>query len=184
MKIAVIALVSMLLAPTLFASEKPARLTTSVVRTGALVESINAETRELRLVGTDGRLFTLHVDDRVENFDQIQPRDRIVVEYEESVAVVVSPGHRGELQDADIAMLETAAKGDRPGLLAKEATIIQATVISLDVEGRWATLQLADGSTRRIQPSPEVDLNMIDIGDRVTAVVTHAVAISVSPPKE
>ncbi|MCZ6869280.1 MAG: hypothetical protein O7G84_07255, partial [Gammaproteobacteria bacterium] len=61
------------------------------MQTGAIVEAVNKETRELKLIGPDNRRFTVVADELVRNFDQIKPRDRITVEYLESIAIVVSP---------------------------------------------------------------------------------------------
>ncbi len=83
------------LAATVNAAEtsvaKPSRIVTAMVKSGAIVEAVNKETRELKIIDARGNRFTVVANELVRNFDQIEPRDRIVVEYLESVALVVAP---------------------------------------------------------------------------------------------
>ena len=75
--------------------EKPARVVKSVLKSGAIVEAVDRETREIKLVGPDGRRFTVVAGPEVRNFAQSDPRDRIVVQYTESIAIVVTAMYGG-----------------------------------------------------------------------------------------
>jgi hypothetical protein len=100
-------------APT--STAKPGRVMTTMVKSGAIVEAVNKETREVKLIDPQGNRFTVVADELVRNFDQIEPRDRVVVEYLESVALVVAPeGSEPPIENADL--LEVAAAGDKPGV--------------------------------------------------------------------
>jgi len=157
--------------------QKPGRVTTSTIRSAAIVEAVNKETRELKVIDASGRRFTMVVDDLVDNFDQIEPRDRIVVEYLESIAVVVVPAGTPTMNDG--MAVELAPLGDRPGIKSVETFMVSATVESLNLSDRIATLRYEDGTTRTIKVADDVPLDLVDIGDEVRFRITEAVAISV-----
>ncbi len=162
--------------------EKPARITTSFVKTGAIVEAVDKETRQIKLIGPDGRRFSVIARDEVRNFDQIDPRDRVVLEYAESIAIVVRPQGSKPLE-GQLELIDVAAPGEKPRLAGLETRAVTATLVALDRTSRRATLQLPDGSTRAIRTAPNARLDLVDVGDEVTAVITQAFAISVVEPE-
>ncbi len=156
---------------------KPARFMTSMVRTGAIVENVDKETRELKLIDASGRRFTTRVDDEVKNFDQIQPRDRIVVDYLESLAITVVPKGSPELGQG--MAVEVAGKGQKPAVRAVETVMTRAQVLKLDLSDRRATLLFEDGSVDTIKVAADTPLELVSVGDEVRFRVTHAMAVSV-----
>lgn len=57
----------------------PGRVITSTARHEAIVESVNRETREIRVLDAEGKLHTFVAGDMVANFDQIEPDRKSVV---------------------------------------------------------------------------------------------------------
>ena len=163
--------------------QKPARVITSVVKSGAIVEAVDKESRELKLIAADGRRFTVVAGPEIRNFDQIEARDRIVVEYTESIAIVVTPKGTEGVEGA-VGMVDVAAEGDKPGIAGLETVAVTATVAALDRDSRRATLELPDGSTRSIRAAADARLDLVDVGDQVTAVITESRAVSVVEPPE
>ena len=157
--------------------QKPGRVVTSTVRSAVIVEAVDKETRELKLIDASGRRFTIVVDDLVANFDQIEPRDRIVVEYLESIAILVLPAGAPAMGDA--MAVELAPLGGKPGITGVETFMVRATVESLNLSDRIATLRYEDGTTRRIKVADDVPLDLVDVGDEVRFRITEAIAISV-----
>ena len=157
--------------------QKPGRVVTSTVRSTAIVEAVDKETRQLKVIDASGRRFTMVVDDVVANFDQIEPRDRIVVEYLESIAVVAVPAGTPAMGEG--MAVELAPLGGKPGITGVETFMVSATVESLNLSDRIATLRYEDGSTRTIKVADDVPLDLVDIGDEVRFRITQAVAVSV-----
>ena len=157
--------------------QKPGRVVTSTVRSAAIVEAVNKETRELKVIDADGRRFTMVVDDLVVNFEQIEPRDRIVVEYLQSIATVVVPAGAPAMGEG--MAVELAPVGSKPGVTGVQTFVVSATVESLNLSDRIATLRYEDGSTKTIKVADEVPLDLVDVGDEVRFRITEAVAISV-----
>jgi len=77
------------------------------------------------------------------------------------------------------AAVELAPLGAKPGVTAVETFVVKATVGSLNLTDRIATLRYEDGSTRTIKVADDVPLDLVDVGDEVRLRITEAVAISV-----
>jgi len=155
----------------------PGRVVTSTARREAIVESINKETREIRVVDANGKIHKFVVGDMVANFDQIEPRDRIVTEYLESVAVFVAPAGTPALGDAGL--VEVAPLGEKPGMAMADTYMVAAKVDAIDTATRIVTLRGDDGFQTAIRVADDVDLANVKVGDEVRMRVTEAVAISV-----
>ncbi len=158
----------------------PGRVTTSTVRSAAIVEAVNKETREIKVIDASGRRYSFIASDMVANFDQIEPRDRIVTEYLESVAIFVTPAGAPELGDATA--VELAPLGDKPGFAAVDTFMVKATIEALNETDRVALLRGEDGRTRSVKVADDVPLDMIEVGDEVRMRITEAIAISVVEP--
>jgi hypothetical protein len=155
----------------------PGRVITSMERREAIVESVNKETREIRVLDSDGKLQRFVAGDMVANFDQIEPRDRIVTEYLESVAVFVVP--EGTPTLGDMGLIEVAPLGDKPGVAVADTFVVAAKIDAIDADARMVTLRGEDGFQTPIRVADDVDLEQLVVGDEVRMRVTEAVAISV-----
>ena len=155
----------------------PGRKITNTVLREAIVEAVNHETREIKVIDADGQRHTFIAGDMVRNFDQIEPRDRIVTEYQESVAIFVVPAGTPEFGDATA--VDLAPPGDKPGFAAADSYMVSATIEAIDPVNRTATLLGDDGEEVTISLSDDVPLEGIEVGDEVRMRVTEAIAISV-----
>ncbi len=116
-------------------------------------------------------------DKAVRYFDQIEPRDRIVMEYLESIAILVAPTGAPPMGSA--AAVEVAPLGNKPGVSGVKTFMVKATIDSLNVTDRIATLKLKDGGSQTIKVAEDVPLELVSVGDEVRLRITRAVAISV-----
>ena len=155
----------------------PGRVVTSTARREAIVESVNRETREIRVVDAEGRIHTFVAGDMVANFDRIEPRDRIVTEYLESVAVFVAPEGMPVLGDAG--MVEVAPQGEKPGVMMADTFMVAATIDAIDPAERLVTLRDDEGFQTTTRVADDIELDDFQVGDQVRMRVTEAVAISV-----
>jgi hypothetical protein len=155
----------------------PGRVITSTARREAIVESVNKETREIKVVDSNGKIHSFVAGDMVANFDQIEPRDRIVTEYLESVAVFVAPAGTPEL--GDMGLVEVAPLGEKPGVAIADTFMVAAKIDAIDTSERLVTLRGDDGFQTAIRVADDVDMDTFKVGDEVRMRVTEAVAISV-----
>ena len=166
-----------------FAEEdvKPGRVVTGMIKSEVIVEKIDYDTREISVIDATGRRFTVVADDAVTNIDQIQPRDRIVTEYMESVAIFVTPQGAPELPNA--AMGAINPEGTEPGAAGLESNMLKASVKTIDRDSRRVTLEDENGYTSSFRVAPETRLDLVDVGDEVRVRLTRAVAVTVEAPK-
>lgn len=155
----------------------PGRVVTSTARREAIVESVNKETREIKVVDANGKVHKFVAGDMVANFDQIEPRDRIVTEYLESVAVFVVP--KGTPSMGDMGLVELAPLGDKPGVAMADTYMVAATVDAIDADTRLVTLRGEDGFQTAFRVADDIELKDLKVGDEVRMRVTEAVALSV-----
>lgn len=155
----------------------PGRVITSTARREAIVESVNKETREIKVVDANGKIHKFVAGDMVANFEQIEPRDRIVTEYLESVAVFVVP--KGTPSMGDTGLVEVAPLGEKPGMAMADTYMVAATIDAIDTDTRVLTLRGADGFQTVLRVADDVDLGEVKVGDEVRTRVTEAVAIKV-----
>lgn len=162
-------------------TSKPARVLSTLIKRAAIVESVNPDTRELKLLDAQGNRFTVVADESVRNFDQIKPRDRIVAEYLESVAVVIAPkGSKPPVEDASA--WNVAEAGDKPGVAGVETRLVVATVQAINAVDRLLTLETEDGGVRTVKVSDQAELHLVEIGDQVRLRITTAIAMRVVAP--
>jgi hypothetical protein len=161
---------------------KPARVVSTLVKTAAIVEAVDKSSRELKLINARGERFTVVADDSVLNFDQIEPRDRIVTEYLESVAIIVAPAGSSPLI-GDAVALEVAPRNDKPGVTGVDTRVVVATVTALNFADRLATLELENGEVRTIKVSEDARLDLVEVGNQVRLRMTRAVAVNVVKPE-
>ena len=57
--------------------------------------------------------------------------------------------------------------------------MVKATIVSLSMTDRIATLKLEDGGSRTIKVAEDAPLELVGVGDEVRLRITQAVAISV-----
>jgi len=155
----------------------PGRVITSTARREAIVESVNKETREIKVVDANGKIHKFVAGDMVANFDQIEPRDRIVTEYLESVAVFVVP--EGTPEMGDMGLVEVAPLGEKPGMAMADTYMVAARIDAVDADSRVVTLRGKDGFQTALRVADDVELANLKVGDEVRMRVTEAVAISV-----
>ena len=155
----------------------PGRVITSTARREAIVESVNKETREIKVLDANGKIHKFVAGEMVANFDQIEPRDRIVTEYLESVAVFVVP--EGTPEMGDMGLVEVAPLGEKPGMAMADTYMIAARVDAVDTDTRIVTLRGKDGFQTAIRVADDIELANLKVGDEVRMRITEAVAISV-----
>lgn len=153
----------------------------------AKVKAVDLKTRELTLVGPSGDVFTVHAGDAVQNLAQVKPGQIVIAHYYASVAYVLSKPSATAPDNTSMIAAARADKGQLPGGVMAEKTVVTGTVVSVDMAGH--KLQLVNPTGGRIitldvkDPQRQKDLAMVQVGDKLTTVITQAVAIGIEPAK-
>jgi hypothetical protein len=152
------------------------------MRTGAIVEAIDYATREVRLIGAEGERFTIVANPAIEHLDKIKARDRVEIEYLESIAIVVAP-HDSQPLMGDGALLRVSGRGtDEPELTEVSTHLVVGYIQAIDATARTATLKMDDGTVRTVPVAADARLDLVAVGDQVRLRVTEAMAIAIRKP--
>jgi hypothetical protein len=168
------------------ATANPGMGVATVITLNATVTAIDQETREVSLRGEDGEEITIKASDQVQNLSQVEVGDHVQVAYYESVNVeVLGPDHAVP-PATEIATLETAAPGEKPGGAMQRALSVVATIESIDKDHETVTLKGPAGNTRTVKVRNPANLEKVAVGDKVMITLTQSVAVDVNqaPAKE
>lgn len=139
---------------------------TKVARVTAKVEALDRTARTIKLRGSKGAT-SFFAGPEVRGFDQIRAGDYVVVRYLEPVLVDIRKGGSGTPQRVEAGPEGTARR-----------VTVAADVVAKDAAKRTVTLR-GPQQTREVKAASGEQLKQIQVGDRVEATYTEAVAISI-----
>ncbi len=149
----------------------------------ATIKSIDTSTRAVTLVGPTGETETVVAGPAV-RLELWKAGDTVNVKYYRSVAFVVStPGEPVPQNQVDAV---AARPVHAPGGVVVKQTVITGTVVGIDLTAY--TVELVNPSGGQIvtvevtDPVRRAHLSMLKVGDRITAVISEALAVTMSPP--
>jgi bifunctional DNA-binding transcriptional regulator/antitoxin component of YhaV-PrlF toxin-antitoxin module len=148
----------------------------------ATIVDIKKKERQLTLRDEKGAELVVIAGDEVRNFAQIKKGDIVEVEYRRAVASSLE-----KASDATVAgqtsAVERAPAGAKPGMAAMQTSSIVATVLEIDTKNRLLTAQGPRGGIVTVKvPAEMKTFDSLKKGDKVSAVYSEAVAISVKSP--
>lgn len=147
----------------------------------ATVTAIDAASRKVTIVSSEGKPTTVKCSPEVINFDQIHVGDLVKVTVTAELAVAMADADAPR-SDSGAGLVALAPKGAKPGGLMAETQQYTATVTGINLKRHEASLLFPDRSTRTFAVRKDVDLNQRKVGEQVAISVTVAVAISVEKP--
>lgn len=151
-----------------------------MITTAGVVQSVDLETRELSLVGSDGNLVVLTAGDQVKRLDEVDVGDMIVVEHYVSLAADVREPTPEE-EANPLIVLDTTARAPAsapPGVT--ELVMIQAvvTVEGIDRPTQTVTIKGPRGNYLIVDVVDPTRLEKLNVGDKALITYTEAVVIS------
>lgn len=143
------------------------------------VVGINREDRTLLLKNPDGEIYSVKVPEIAQNFDQIEVKDTITINYHESVALYLVKTTEQPSLDAGV-IQSRSDLGEKPAGVVAKTIDVSATVMEIDREKRSVKLELPDGQevTTNVNPSLK-SFKTLKKGDSVHVRYTQALAVSV-----
>ncbi|MDS4031251.1 MAG: hypothetical protein RKO66_14435 [Candidatus Contendobacter sp.] len=147
----------------------------------ATVQAINLQTREVTLKDQKGRVFTIKVSDEVRNLPQVKVDDRVVVTYQQDLAIYLTGRvGTGISTRTDAVSAGRAQPGQLPAGVVRDTTRITANIISVNKQKRQV---LVRGATRTVQVKvpPDFDITRFKVGQEVEAEFVQELAIVVKP---
>ncbi len=147
------------------------------------VTEINADTRELTLMGTNGGLVTITASEAVERFDEIAVNDVLKFEYYTYMKAEFREPTAEETAEPLVVMAEGGKAPEGMDPAAVVGAIVKA-VVSIEVLNRpnmTATVRGPKGNYVTIQMEDEALITELKIGE--VFILTYAEAVAVSLEK-
>ncbi|WP_116132502.1 hypothetical protein [Tropicimonas sp. IMCC34043] len=155
--------------------------TTESVSLNGTIESIDAKNRLFTVRG-DTATVTFRAGPQVKNFGELEPGDRISLDYFESVAVgMANPNDPGDATGEVVTA--RAAPGQRPGAGMAGTLTGVVEFLSYDRRTHLAKVRLDDGTERTVTVPREMRVfaEARNPGDRVAVVIEQEMAVAVRP---
>jgi hypothetical protein len=152
---------------------------TAVHTLTAKVVSIDAETREVVLMGEDGVELELVASEKTRNLDQVNPGDTVNAKVVDRVSIELVKGDKLQAMDLNIDSNAQAEEGEMPARAAIETTVNVYTVEAIDIEANTFKLRNAEGEVDEFTARDPANLAKAAIGDAVVVTTTEAMAVEV-----
>lgn len=148
----------------------------------ATIVGIKKKERELTLRDETGAEFVVTAGKEVRNFAQIKKGDVVEVEYHRAAATMLEKASEANVA-GQASTIERAPAGSKPGMRAMHTSSIVASVVEIDAKNRLLTLQGPQGNIVTVKVPVEMKaFDSLKKGDRISAVYSEAVAVSVKTP--
>jgi hypothetical protein len=158
----------------------------AAVSFAAKIRSIDPATREIVLVGREGNQVRV-IAGPVVHLERLKPGDTVNVKYYRSVAFLVSaPQSSGGAPPPPASITAALARPtEAPGGVGVRVIKVSGLVVGIDPAAQTVDLVPAGGggvyTVEVTDPERAARLSQLHVGDTVTAVVSEALAISISP---
>ncbi|MDC4224792.1 MAG: hypothetical protein MPW15_11330 [Candidatus Manganitrophus sp.] len=147
----------------------------------AAVKAIDKANRMVTLQTSDGQTKTVQVPEEAKNFDQIKVGDKVTMDYLQTVAVDIRKAGEPKPPSARTSV-EVAPKGEKPSGRMVRTQEMTANVEAVDPDKHTVTLKGPEGNSTTIAVDPQVNLDKINVGDKVDVQYTEALALKVTSP--
>ncbi len=148
----------------------------------AKITALDPGTRAITLTGASGESVTIIAGPAV-RFDQLKVGDSVNAQYYRSIAFAVAGPGGTAPDDGSAAAIARPVQG--PGGVVFTLTRISATVVGIDLASHSiSVVDPSGGAVRTIvvtDPGRIAILPTLNVGDTVTATVSQALAVSITP---
>lgn len=148
-----------------------------------VIIAIDPTTRVVSIKGEKGHVVDITNPPEVKNFDQLKVGDIVSVEYRRSIALALKRGGSGIRSEVETTATASAAAGEKPGGAEVRRRTIVANVLSVNHKAQTITVKGPKNRVVDVKVNDPQVLKEVKKGDQVVAVVTDAVAVSVTPGK-
>lgn len=164
-------------------AETPTAVEAELVTIEAVVEAVDLDQRLVTLKGPEGNTRVIEVDEQARNLDQVEVGDRVIIEYFESIALMLDgPGTGAGAEISEV--VQVGPKGQKPTVKAVDTLDVTAVVEAIDRDARSVTLKGPKGNFLILEVGEDApNFDKIKVGDEVTARYTEAMAIAVRKPE-
>ena len=146
----------------------------------AQVTAIDKATRTVTLKGPQGKTMDIVAGEEVRNFNQIKVGDKVTVQYAEALSLELKKSATAGAPTETVAAAR-AKEGDKPaGIVGRQVTVM-AEVVAVDPVKSTITLKGPKGKMVELNVKNPDQFKVVKVGDKVEAVYTEALAMTVTP---
>jgi hypothetical protein len=185
MKITVLTLILLILAPISLCADtettprRPDKAKVEEVALMASVVSINHETREVTLQGSQGEMVTLTVSDAVDRLGEVAVGDRVSVVYRTAIQAEFRDPTPEELETPLVVLAEAERTSllEDPGAFVGTAVRAVVTIKHIVLDSQLVTIKGPRGNYLTI---PVEDKNLVrdlEVGEKVIITYVEAMAV-------
>ncbi len=148
------------------------------VRANATVVAIDQRTREVTLRDEQGEEIEFVAGPEVRNLAQVEVGDRVIADYEVSIALRVTRSDGSE-PTLDVRQAASGAEpGQLPAGVVSREIYVSARIESIDRAARQIVVRGPRGNSRAFRIKDPKNLENVQVGDMVHVTYTEAVVIS------
>ena len=150
------------------------------VKVSVGVTAIDKATRTVTLKTAKGESFDVVCGDEVKNFDQIAVGDQLVVQYVRALSLELkkSGGTAAPKETTDAVR---AKQGEKPGGAVGRQVTVMTDVVDVNPKAKTISLKGPKGNVVVLDVQNPEQFKVVKKGDKVEAVYTEALAMSVEP---
>lgn len=153
----------------------PADVSVAEIRTEAKIVELDKQNRIAVLRAPTGKLITVHVPEKVRNFDQVEVGDELVTRYAVATAMEIEPASKSGIRERiESSNAQVSKPGSLPGVEAGRRVEILANITAIDRKAKTMTLR---GAIRTVTIAIPGNINIakLKIGDEVHAVISELI---------
>ena len=150
------------------------------VKASVVVTAIDKASRTVSMKAANGQVFDVVAGDDVRNFDQLKVGDQVVVQYVRALSLELkkSGGSAAPKETTDAVR---AKQGEKPGGAVARQVTVMTTVSDVNPKNNTISLKGPKGNVVVLDVKNPDHFKVVKKGDKVEAVYTEALAISVEP---
>lgn len=166
-----------------FASAPGKAMMAETIKAQAVVSNLDAANRVLTLKTADGKSFDMVAGPEIKNFDQLKVGDKVNVRYLRALSLELKKAGAPTAENSAKAGAAAAPIGDKPaGAVGAQVTVV-ADVTAVNAKTHLVTLKGPKGNLVDLKVNDPKQLALVKVGDKVEAVYTEALAVSVEAAK-
>jgi hypothetical protein len=163
------------------ASEPGKAMAAETIKASVLVTAIDKASRTISLKSASGEALDVVAGDDVRNFDQIKVGDQVVVQYVRALSLELKKAGAASSGPKVATDAVRAKQGEKPGAAVGRQVTVMTTVTDVNPKNRTISLKGPKGNVVVLDVKNPDHFKVVNKGDKVEAVYTEALAISVEP---
>jgi hypothetical protein len=152
----------------------------SIMETTAVVDTVDQNTREVRLRTADGRELTVIAGPEVRNLAQVEAGDVVRLSYFEKVVARMAEASTGGPATASVVSTRAPEGGTPAGMVSATVDMV-VEFLAYDPVAGVVTIKTPDGATQKVLVDPAMRefAAARRPGERIAVQLTSAIAVSI-----